>query len=301
MKQIVPVIINYLLIFFCITMKTFSQDPGAINKDANPVLISKQFSFTEGPAADRNGNIYFTDQPNNKIWKYDVRGKLSVFMDSSGRSNGMYFDSKGNLVTCADEKNQLWSIDPKGKVTVLLNDFHGQRFNGPNDLWIDHKDGIYFTDPYFERDYWHRKGPQPEIKDEILYYLPKGKTMPIVVDADLKKPNGIVGTNDRHLYVSDMGVGKIFKYYIADDGTLKNRSVFVADLADGMTIDNKGNLYLAGRGVTVYNSHGKKIKHFDIPAAWTANLCFGGVKRDILFITASESIYKMRMKVTGLR
>lgn len=306
MKQIIPDIYNnrrklILLYIFLFSLNAFSQQSvSGISSDAKPTLISSQFSFTEGPAVDRQGNIFFTDQPNNKIWKYDTHGKLSVFLDSSGRSNGMYFDSKGNLITCADEKNQLWSISPKGKVTLLLKDFKRHRFNGPNDLWIDHKDGVYFTDPWFQRDYWQRKGPDPEIKGEKLYYLPRGKKEAIIVDEDLKKPNGIVGTKDGYLFVSDMGVGKIFKYEINKDGTLKDRHVFAEDLADGMTLDNRGDLYLAGRGVTVYDSSGKKIQHFDIPSAWTANVCFGGQKKNILFITASESIYTLRMNVRGI-
>jgi gluconolactonase len=212
----------------------------------------------------------------------------------------MYFDREGNLITCADEKNQLWLISPTGIVTILLKGFKNHVFNGPNDLWIDHTDGIYFTDPYFQRDYWQRKGPDPEIKGEKLYYLPKGKTEAVIVDEDLKKPNGIVGLDSKYLFVSDMGVGKIFKYEISKDGTLKDRQVFASDLADGMTLDNQGNLYLAGRGVTVYDALGKKIRHFDVPSAWTANLCFGGQNNDILFITASESVYTLRMNVKGI-
>ena len=158
MEQFIPdiyyksskLIVVYLLL---VSANACGQQSETIAKDAKPTLISSQFSFTEGPAVDRQGNIFFTDQPNNKIWKYDTHGKLSVFLDSSGRSNGMYFDSKGNLITCADEQNQLWLISPKGKVTLLLKDFKGHQFNGPNDIWIDHKDGVYFTDPWFQRDY----------------------------------------------------------------------------------------------------------------------------------------------------
>ena len=105
-----------ILYFLMLPTNTSGQEAtNPIAKDAAPVLISSRFSFTEGPAVDHRGNIYFTDQPNNKIWKYDTDGKLSLFLDSAGRSNGMYFDSKGNLITCADEKNELWSISPKRK------------------------------------------------------------------------------------------------------------------------------------------------------------------------------------------
>lgn len=283
-------------------MSSFSQNAVvSISKDENPLLISSQFSFTEGPAVDKRGNVFFTDQPNNKIWKYDTSGKLSVFLDSAGRSNGMYFDTVGNLITCADEKNQLWMISPKGKITVLLNDFKGHRFNGPNDVWIAANGNIYFTDPYYQRDYWERKTPDPGIKGEKLYCLLNGKKEAIIVDEDLKKPNGIIGIKNEYLFVSDIGAGTIFKYEINKDGTLINRRVFVNDLSDGMTIDNNGNLYLAGKGVTVYDSTGNKIQHFDVPEERTSNVCFGGSKRDILFITASKSFYTLRMNVRGVQ
>ncbi len=294
---------KFILLYLCfVCLNAFSQQSlTAIARDTRPTLVSSQFSFTEGPAVDKRGNIFFTDQPNNKIWKYDIHGKLSVFLDTAGRSNGMYFDRKGNLITCADENNQLWQISPKGKVAVLLKNFKGHQFNGPNDLWIDRKGGIYFTDPYYQRNYWKRKTPDREIKGENLYYLPKGKNEAVIVDEDLKKPNGIVGSADgKYLFVSDIGDGKIYKYKISKDQSLTDRQLFATDRADGMTLDNKGNLYIAGKGVTVYGPSGKKIEHFDIPSAWTANVCFGGAKRDILFITASESVYIMRMNVRGV-
>jgi gluconolactonase len=264
-----------------------------------PKLISSQFSFTEGAAVDRKGNIFFTDQPNNRIWEYDLHGKLSLFLDSAGRSNGMYFDKKGNLVTCADQKDELWSIAPDKKVTVLLKDLGGLRLNGPNDLWIDGKGGIYFTDPYYQRDYWTRT--KPEIEGMKVYYLPKGKDQPIVVAGDLVKPNGIVGTPDgQYLYVADIQDRKIFKYRIEKDGTLKDRLLFVQMGSDGITLDQLGNLYLTGDGVTVFDPSGEKIAHIPVPAKWTANLCFGGKDKKELFITASESIFILPMRVKGV-
>jgi gluconolactonase len=294
--------ILFLSLVFVLTEALSQQSDAVIAGNAEPQLISSQFSFTEGPAVDKQGNIFFTDQPNNKIWKYGIDGKLSVFLDKAGRSNGMYFDKNGNLITCADEKNELWSINPQGKVTVLIKDFQGHQFNGPNDLWINQKGDIYFTDPYFQRNYWERKNPDPEIKGEKLYYLPKGKKGAIIADADLQKPNGIVGTPDgKFLYVADMGPKKIFRYEIDQNGSLKNRQTFVEDISDGMTIDNKGNVYLAGNGVTVYNSEGKQIQHIKVPSRWTANVCFGGKNKDILFITASESVYILPMQVKGVQ
>jgi gluconolactonase len=270
---------------------------------ATPQLVSRQFKFTEGPAVDKAGNVYFTDQPNDKIWKYSTDGKLSVFLEKAGRANGTYFDKKGNLLACADEHNQLWSIAPDGKVTVLLKDAQGHQLNGPNDLWVQPKtDGIYFTDPYYQRDYWTRTAPDPDLGGQKLYYLPKGQTQPVVADDKLQKPNGIVGTPDgKLLYVADIGAGKTYRYQIAADGKLINRALFVPQGSDGMTIDNEGNVYLTGKGVTVYNSAGQQIQHIDVPEAWTGNVCFGGKDRKTLFITASEGVYILLMRVHGVQ
>jgi gluconolactonase len=263
---------------------------------AQPQLISSQFSFTEGPAANKKGEVFFTDQPNDKIWKYGTDGKLSVFLDKAGRSNGLYFDKKGNLISCADENNELWCINPKGKVTVLVKDFQDRKHNGPNDLWIAPGGGIYFTDPYYQRSYWERKNP--DLKTQGVYYLAKGKKEAVIVDENLKQPNGIIGTKDgKYLYVADIRDKKTYRYTINVDGSLKDRQLFVEQGSDGMAIDNKGNIYLTGNGVTVYNSGGQKIERIAIPAKWTANVCFGGKEKNVLFITASESVYILQMLV----
>jgi gluconolactonase len=264
-----------------------------------PQLISRQFSFTEGASVDKHGNVFFTDQPNNKIWEYDINGKLSLFLDSAGRSNGMYFDRKGNLVTCADEHDQLWSISPKKKITVLLTDLNGHLMNGPNDIWIDKKGGIYMTDPYYQRDYWTRK--HSDLSGERVYYLPKGSHTPVIVDSTVKKPNGIVGTPDgKYLYVADIGASKTYKYTINKNGSLSNKTLVIKQGSDGMTLDAEGNIYLTGNGVTIYNPSGEKIGHIDIHEPWTANLCFGGKDKNVLFITASTAVYVVKMNVRGV-
>ena len=269
---------------------------------ATPQLVARQFKFTEGPAVDKAGNVFFTDQPNDKIWKYGTDGKLSVFLEKSGRANGLYFDAQGNLLACADEKNQLWSIAPDGKVTVLLKDVQGHTLNGPNDLWLHPTKGdIYFTDPYYQRDYWTRTKPDEKLGGQKLYLLPKGQTQAVVVDDQLQQPNGIIGTPDgRQLYVADIKANKTYRYQIGTDGKLSNRQLFVEQGSDGMTIDSEGNVYLTGKGVTVYNAAGQQIQHIDVPADWTGNVCFGGKDRKMLFITASEAVYVLPMRVHGV-
>ena len=270
-----------------------------IGTKAKLIKVSGQFTFTEGPAVDKKGNIYFTDQPNDKIWKYDINGKLSMFMDKTGRSNGLYFDKNGNIISCADNKDELWRISPDKKVTVLLSNYDGHRLNGPNDLWIDAKGGIYFTDPYYQREYWDRK--QPDIDGQKVYYLGKGKKEAVIVDDQLKQPNGIVGTPDgKTLYVADIGDWKMYKYHINEDASLSDRELLFPQGSDGMTLDNKGNIYVTGKGVTIYNKDGVKIGHIPVPGDWTANVCFGGRDRKTLFITAKESVYIIKMNIKGV-
>jgi gluconolactonase len=286
------------LIFFA-AFKASAQQTALYDTTSKPQLISKQFSFTEGASVDKKGNVFFTDQPNNQIWEYSTDGKLSLWLDNAGRSNGTYFDCKGNLVTCADEHGQLWSISPAKKVKVLMTDFGGKQMNGPNDCWIDAAGGIYMTDPYYQRDYWTRT--KSEIDGQKVYYLPKGKKQPIPVDGSLKQPNGIVGTPDgKYLFVADIGDNKMYKFTIEKDGTIGNRQLFTPKGGDGMTLDEHGNLYICGDGVTIISPQGKKIGHIPVPEPWTANLCFGGVNKDILFITASKAFYMLKMNVKGV-
>jgi gluconolactonase len=283
-----------------LTAMTASAQHTLFDTLTKPKLISDQFTFTEGCSVDKHGDVYFTDQPNDKIWKYEMEtGKLSVFMDKCGRSNGTYFDKKGNLVTCADEKGELWSITPKGKVTVLMTDLDGKQMNGPNDIWIDKKGGIYMTDPYYQRDYWTRK--HSELDGQHVYYLPKGSKTPIRMTDDLRQPNGIVGTPDgKFLYVSDLGAQKTYRYKINNDATLSDKTLMFNVGSDGMTLDEKGNIYITGKGVTIFNPEGKKIANIPNTDKWTGNICFAGKDRDILFVTASKSIYTLKMNVKGV-
>ncbi len=293
-------LITLMLFFFMqINKKTEAQ---VFAPNEKLVLIDSSFSFTEGASTDKAGNVFFTDQPNNKIWEYDIAGKLSVFLYPARRSNGMYFDAKGNLISCADEHDELISISRDKKITVLINNYNGHVLNGPNDVWVNRlTGGMYITDPYFQRDYWTRQHPDARLNGEKLYYLPPGKKKLVMADNNLIKPNGIVGTPDgKHLYVADMGVGKTFRYSIEADGSLKNKTVFINESSDGMTIDDKGNIYITGNGVTVYNASGDKIDHINVPEKWTANLCFGGKNKDMLFITASKSLYKVQTLVKGV-
>jgi gluconolactonase len=257
------------------------------------------FKFTEGPAADAQGNIFFTDQPNDRIMQWSTDGKLSCFKQPCGRSNGLCFDAQGNLWACADEKNELWCFDTSGKATVVVKDYHGKLLNGPNDIWIRPDGGIYLTDPFYPRPYWKR-GPKEQDVEAVYYLAPNHKEL-IRVAADLRQRNGIIGTPDgKTLYVADIGAGRTFAYEIQPDGTLAHKRLFCKLGSDGMTIDSEGNVYLTGHGVTVFDPSGKQIEHIAIAQSWTGNICFGGKDRQTLFITASEGIYGLKMRVHGV-
>lgn len=299
MRNIVFKFVSALSVILTICTDRVSAQHNLYDTWARPVLVSKQFAFTEGPAVDKKGNVFFTDQPNNTIWQYSNDGKLSLYMDSAGRGNGTYFDHKGNLIVCADEHNQLWQVKNGKKKKVLMTGYKGKLLNGPNDLWIHPNGNIYFTDPYYQRPWWSRTKSDQD--GQKVYYLPKGKAEPVMVEEGLKQPNGIVGSPDgKLLFVADIGGGKIYRFNINKDGSLSDKMVFAPQGADGITLDALGNLYLAGNGITIYNPEGQKIGHIDVPEPWTANLCFGGKNRDVLFITASKAVYVMQMKVKGV-
>jgi gluconolactonase len=287
-----------LLFILLVCMRVPASDNKIIASGEILQKLAGDFSFTEGPACDADGNVFFTDQPNDRILKWSTDGKLSTFMKPCGRSNGLSFDRDGNLWACADEKNELWRISPSSKATVVVTNYEGKLLNGPNDVWIRPAGGLYFTDPYYKRPYWNR-GPKEQ--DECVYYLPSDqKKLARVID-DLKQPNGIIGTPDgKTLYVADIGAGKTYRYHIQPDGSLKDKKLFCELGSDGMTIDNQSDVYLTGKGVTVFDSSGKQIEHIDVPESWTANVCFGGKDRHTLFITASKGLYAMRMKVKGV-
>lgn len=280
------------------TANLLAAEPKIIADGASLKKLAGDFSFTEGPACDAEGNVFFTDQPNDRILKWSTKGKLSTFMHPAGRSNGLCFDRQGNLWACADEKNELWRIDPSGKVTVVVKNNDSKLLNGPNDIWILSTGGLFITDPYYQRDYWKR-GPKEQ--GEFVYYLaPDNNKLTRVID-DLKQPNGIIGTPDgKTLYVADIGAGKTYRYSILPGGSLRDKTLFCSLGSDGMTIDNEGDIYLTGKGVTVFNSAGKQIEHIDVAEPWTANVCFGGRDRHTLFITASKSLYSLQMRVTGV-
>lgn len=288
--------------FILATLSLYCQDSGLsdiIKPGASLQKLAGDFSFTEGPAPDKAGNVYFTDQPNDRIMKWSAKGKLSTFMQPSGRSNGLFFDQSGYLWSCADEQNELWRISMEKDVEVILEQFDDRLFNGPNDLWIAPDGSVFFTDPFYRRNWWtHKERPQDK---QCVYYMSRDRKILKRVADDLIQPNGIIGTPDgKILYVADIGGKKTWSYTINPDGTLSGKTLFCEMGSDGMTIDIKGNIYLTGKGVTIFDKTGKMIGNIAVPENWTANVCFGGKKRKSLFITASKGLYMIQTRTKGV-
>jgi gluconolactonase len=275
-----------------------ASEQSVIAPGARLEKLSSDFSFTEGPTCDARGNVFFTDQNNNRIMEWSVDGVLSTFLQPSGRANGMYMDAKGNLIACADEKNELWSIAPDKKVTVLVKDYRGQYLNGPNDVWVAPNGEMFITDPFYKRAWWDHQTMALD-SEQVFHLSADGKSLTRVT-GDLNKPNGITGTPDgKTLFVADIGADRTYRYHIQPDGSLTNKALVCSKGSDGMTIDDHGNIYLTGHGVTVFDQTGKQIEHIDVAEPWTANVSFGGRDHKTLFITASKCLYSIRLNFKG--
>ena len=291
-----PIILSIMFISLAVAPGMEAQS--VIAPGAKLQKLAGDFLFTEGPTCDQTGNVFFVDQPNNRIMEWSVDGKLSTFLQPSGHANGMYFDANGNLIACADEHNELWSIAPDKKVTVLVKDFQGKYLNGPNDVWVAPNGAMYVTDPFYKRKWWDH-GTMALTNEEVFYLSPDRKNLARVTD-DLEKPNGITGTPDgKTLFVADIEADQTWRYDILTDGSLTNKTLFCAKGSDGMTIDEAGDIYITGHGVTVFDKTGKQIEHIDVQEPWTANVSFGSKDHKTLFITASKSLYSIQLRVKG--
>ncbi len=294
--------------------------------------------FTEGTTTAPNGDVFFIEQNSSKIMRWSVaESKLSVFMHPSGFANGMSFDRQGNLIACADERNELWSISltatetipfppplnpavgekpGEGPITrpvhtvIMDGHYEGKLLGGPNDLWIRPDGGIYFTDPFYARQWW-APGRKQEQELKTVYYLSpdRKKLTRVLADFNSTKgvagtPNGIIGTPDgKTLYVADISGSETWSFEVQPDGSLINKKLVCAFGSDGMTLDDQGNLYLSANarpsGVTVVSvKSGLQIGFIPVPEG-PANMCFGGKDRQTLFITARTGFYSIPTNVKG--
>ncbi len=295
-----------LIVFALCSCEKKSDDKNTQkNEDKRESLLVKEveklaggFSFTEGPAVDAMGNVYFTDIPNDLILIWTLDNTLDTFRLKSGHANGLYFDKDKNLLACERDKGQISSTSPAGDYSVIATEYAGKRFNQPNDIWPDRKGGVYFTDPVYG-------GEDVALTQDGMhvYYISPDRTTVIRVCDDFEKPNGVLGTPDGNtLYVTDAEAGKTYQYDIQNDGSLANKMLFVELGCDGMTIDNAGNVYLTTGGkqaVDIFSPSGELLESITVPEK-PSNLCFGGKDRNQLYITARSSIYRVELNTEGV-
>lgn len=302
MKNVILLLITFTLIS-CVNRSSKNEAENNENQVKSFQIseveeLSGAFDFTEGPAVDAEGNVYFTNIPQHMILIWTTENQLDTFRVNSGRANGLYFDKDENLLICEGEKGQITSISTDGNYTAIATEYNGKRFNQPNDLWADRKGGVYFTDPKYGDD----EGPLPQDGMHVYYITPNYESVIRVID-DLEKPNGLIGTPDgKTLYVTDSQGGKTYKYTIHEDGSLTNKTLFVEVGCDGMTLDKDGNVYLTTNGkqaVDIFSSDGALLESIEIPQQ-PSNLCFGGKERNELFITARKSIYRVELNAQGV-
>ncbi len=254
------------------------------------------FQFTEGPAADANGNVYFVDPRTNRIHRTDTRGLLSVFLTNSSACNGMMFDQRGRLVACQGGKQRLIAIDPvTTNITVLASNFQGHPFFGPNDVVVDWYGGAYFSDPAF--------GSGQDTATQSVYYVSAQGVVSQVI-SNLALPNGVIlSPDERTLYVVS-NPARYTSYPVLGPGLLGPPATnALPQIGDGMTIDTMGNLYLCQptlNQILVRSPTGEALGSINLPES-PSNCTFGGIDMKTLFITARTSLYTCRMAATGHR
>ncbi len=273
------------------------------------VKVAEGFKFTEGPALAPDGRIAFSDIPNERIHLFDpATGQTTLHREQTGKANGLMFTPAGALLACEGGARRVTRQElSSATVTALAETLDGKPYNAPNDLDIDGKGGLYFTDPGYGR-----KPEEMPLGVEGVYYATpnKDRSKPanvIRVIDDLVRPNGVLVSNDKStLYVVDNGTNSLWAYAIQANGKVaKGRKLATFDPTetkggDGLTSDAFGNLYIAANGIHIFDKEGKPLGVIDVPER-PANCVFGPTGTQTLYITARTSLYAVKLNVDGRR
>jgi gluconolactonase len=269
-----------------------------VSPDAKLKVIGDGLGFTEGPAADQNGNVYFSDGRNNSIYYWEVGKPVSLFVGDSTDAIGMMFNVEGELFVCEGAAYRVVAFNVRAKTKrVLCSEIDGQHFNEPNDLAIDFHGGFYFSDP----NYQHH-GQPTVMKQDVYYCSADGRVAR--VSTVCHKPNGVLlSADDKTLYVADARGQMIYKYDVLRPGIIVNERLWIDKLGanpDGMTLDEHDNLYICcGKaGLKIYDRDSALIGLIDVHAA---NCCFGGRDFRTLCIASAEKFIGIHTNVVGLK
>lgn len=277
--------------------------PGVVAPDAKVELVQEGYQFTEGPVGAPDGGLYFTDNRANKILLLDATGKITTVHENTTNANGLVLTREGDILAAEGVGKRISKRGRSGgEAVTLTNSFEGKPFMAPNDLFVDAKGGIYFTDP----------GPRPVVpgRKTFVYYLAPGAKEPIVIDDQLGRPNGLILTADGNtLLVNDSLVASFYAYHVEPTGTVKNKRTFaeLRDIqpgkesgADGMAIDTAGRVYVASvPGVQVFDAKGQYLGTIRTPRQ-SSNVAFAGPDRRTLYITAREGLYRVKTLAQGI-
>jgi gluconolactonase len=282
-----------------------AQSPGGIAgvvaPGAVPELVQEGFTFTEGPVGTADGGLYFSDIRVNKTYFLDPGGKISVVRENTDGANGLALTKDGELLFAEGDGKRIAKRNRDGTITTLTAGSPATPLLAPNDLIVDAKGGIYFTDP----------GPRPVVpgRPTHVYYLPAGAGQPILIDGAVPRPNGLTLTNDgKTLIVDDTLNPTVFAYDVQPDGTVKNKRAFaqLRDIppntesgADGLAIDSADRLYITTvSGVQVFDAKGQYLGTIKA-GRQAANAAFSGPGKQTLYLTAREGLYRVNTLSKG--
>lgn len=272
---------------------------GIVMPGAALAKLAGGMQFVEGPVW-LNGALVFSDIPANTLWKWSASDGLTVFRKPSGHANGNTLDRAGRLITCEHSNRRVSILEADGTVRTLVERSNGRRFNSPNDVVVKSDGSVWFTDPSYGL-------PSPESREQALnqvYRLDPRTGNVAIVASDFDMPNGLCfSPNEDLLYVSDSGSPRHVRVFTVNpDGTLAGGRVFCrieVGVPDGIRCDASGRLYVsAADGVHVFSPSGAETGRIFVPET-TANLCFGGPDGRTLFITASTSLYSIKLRTAG--
>ena len=263
-----------------------------------PEVLGAGYGFTEGPAADREGNVYFSDGQHDSIYYWRVGQTPELFTDQSTDAIGMMLNARGDLFVCEGAAYRVVAFDTRTKAKrVLCGEIDGQHFNEPNDLAIDFRNGFYFSDP----NYQHHG--QPTVMKQDVYYC-SAEGLVTRVSTVCYKPNGVLlSADDQTLYVADARGQRIYRYDVAGPGRLANERLWIDKLGanpDGLTLDEHENLYVCcGKaGLKIFDRGGQPVGRIGVHAA---NCCFGGRDFRTLCIASVDKFLGIRTEVVGLK